>query len=1464
MFQRLLIALAMIASAIAACGQAADSPSFTAKELAQGWLDGAVLAKPRHERLATVDSEEANEGWAVKRKFDLFGGLRVFTLKPGDTPAAAIARLSATGRYEFVDRDYIKHAYAKASGPPNDTNYSSQWGLNNTGSNPNVDGPGIPGADIHAVSAWMNTRYDAPNVVVCTLDTGVRLTHQDLAGNLWTNPSPNGSVGATYDGTPYTFQYVNALHGINATVNSGSANSGNPSDNNGHGTHVAGIIGAIGNNGIDVSGVAWSVQLMPLKFLNASGEGTTEAEITCLEFALAHGAQIVNGSFGSNAYDSSEYSALQALDASGIIFVFAAGNQAEDNSLTPSYPASYALNNIVAVAASDNRDDVIFFSSYGSGNVDLGAPGYEILSTYNTSDTATQILSGTSMATPFVTGSVALLKAQFPGDTPRQLINRLLRHVDPDSNFNGRVQTGGRLDLAAALASAQGDNTPFNDAFASRAQLSGSCLSVRSSNVGATRESGEPVIMGNAGGASLWWQWTAPASGSVTLATTGSSYATLVGVYTGASLGSLVPVAANSTAGAGASSVTFTAQAGTTYQLTVDGQNGASGLTILLLNYNNDTFALATALAGTSTGITSTTRFASRESGEPKILGYAGGHSVWYSWTAPKTGQFQVAAFSYDFDPLLAVYTGSSVSALTLVPGAAVAGGPIVSSDNIPASICLCTIQATAGTTYEITVDGNTDSSTGLSSGQFTLTIADSLWQAVTQDSITCAPAVGTDGAVYVGSDDGSFYAFNSNGSTRWVYTPSSTSYAFDTSAAAIAGDGTVYAASSNGGPICAFNSSGGLKWSMSLPANAIVNGAAALGSLSAMDDTLYVKAQDGNLYAVNTTNQTVRWTYAVPGLSYAPPSVGSDGTVYIGADNGVFYAISPSGTLKWSFTADAAIYTAPAIDGSGNLYFGTLGGSFYSVTQSGGLRWEHTVGNSISSSPALGSGGLVTFGSYDRHLYALNTSTGALQWSYPLGSEVRASSPAVDCNGVIYVGCYDNNVYAINPDGSLNRTFATAGWVRSSPVIFGTNLYFGSYDHKLYAFDIGSYASSSPWPMLLAGPQRQGSASQNLPSITAQPVAQSVKAGASPTLSVAATGASGYQWQLNGVDVSGATNSTLTLPNIGTTQMGSYAVVVSNGSSSVTSNAAAVTVAVNSHLYAISSRAYLGTGQDQNIVSGFYTGDGSGTKNIVVCGIGPGLGVESPSLSGLTLTAPRLTLLNASGSTLDTNSAWRGVQILANAIATVYLSPYFTQPSSTDTAIYTSVPAGPNIGYTAQIDTLNNSPGIALATIYDADSYTGSPASHLTGIATRALVGVDSLNQSLLGGFYIGGTGSQTVLIVAIGPGLAPLVSGQTLAKPVLTLYDANSNVIATNAGWGNAIVFGNSPVSAGIQPATASIIGSATGSDLLAPGSADCAMVVTLPTGSTGIAGYSAKVSSGDSTTGIAMIEIYNVPAP
>jgi hypothetical protein len=412
--------------------------------------------------------------------------------------------------------------------------------------------------------------------------------------------------------------------------------------------------------------------------------------------------------------------------------------------------------------------------------------------------------------------------------------------------------------------------------------------------------------------------------------------------------------------------------------------------------------------------------------------------------------------------------------------------------------------------------------------------------------------------------------------------------------------------------------------------------------------------------------------------------------------------------------------------------------------------------------------------------------------------------------------------------------------------MLSGTPTAAGTYAINLTAYEYNNGAGLSTAPFSytvdVSGP----------PVITTQPAPQTVNAGASPTLSVTSSGATSYQWQLNGSSIVGATNPTLSLTNIGTTQAGSYTVVV-NGL--VTSSAAAMTVNVGSSLYNISSRAYLGSGTDQNIVAGFYT-NGSGSKNVVLGGIGPDLAVIDPALSGLNLTNPKLTLFNGGGTVLATNTAWGGSQTLINALASVYAPPLPT--NSNDTVIFTSVPAGPGIGYTAEMDGLNNTTGIALIEAYDYDSYTGTPASNLINISTRAFVGTG--NDVLVAGFWTIGSTSQTLLIRAVGPGLAasdPALSGLTLVTPTLTLYDSSGKIIATNTGWGNAPVAGNSTVAAGIQPATTAIMNSVYASSIAA-GSTDCAMVVTLPSN----AGYTVQVNGVNSTTGVALVEVYNVP--
>jgi hypothetical protein len=247
---------------------------------------------------------------------------------------------------------------------------------------------------------------------------------------------------------------------------------------------------------------------------------------------------------------------------------------------------------------------------------------------------------------------------------------------------------------------------------------------------------------------------------------------------------------------------------------------------------------------------------------------------------------------------------------------------------------------------------------------------------------------------------------------------------------------------------------------------------------------------------------------------------------------------------------------------------------------------------------------------------------------------------------------------------------------------------------------------------------------------------------------------------------------------------------------------------------------------------------------------------VVDPPLAGLTLANPKLTLFNGSAATLQTNTAWGGGQNLISAFASVYAAPL--QSGSNDTAIYTSVPAGSGIGYTAEVDGLNNGTGIALVEVYDYDSYTGTPASRLINISTRAFVGTG--NDVLVAGFWTIGSTSQTVLIRAVGPGLAAgnsALNGLTLATPTLTLYDSTGAIIATNTGWGNGPIAGGSAVAAGIQPATTAIMNGVYASTI-APGSTDCAMVVTLPAN----AGYTAQVSGVGSTTGIALVEVYNLP--
>jgi subtilisin family serine protease len=359
--------------------------------------------------------------------------LDVVALPPHADRAQIMASYRHSREVAYVEPNYKVYA----SMTPNDPQFTNLWGLLNTGA-----GGGTPGIDIGATNAWTLSTGDS-NVIVAIIDTGIDYSHPDLASNMWINTAEAlGITGEDDDNNGI----IDDIHGARWTDGTGTATSGDPDDDHYHGTHVAGTIGAIGNNGHAVVGVNWTVRLMALKFLNSQGSGYIADAVSALEYALDKGIPVSNNSWGGGGFSQAMSDMLSTAEEQGHLFIAAAGNSGTDNDRNPHYPSSYIHENVLAVAAGDRCDRNASFTCYGLTSVDIAAPGVDILSTVPGEGLNT--LNGTSMATPHVSGAAALLLALNPSASWRQLKDWIMGGAIRSSSWQGLTVTGGRLHLA--------------------------------------------------------------------------------------------------------------------------------------------------------------------------------------------------------------------------------------------------------------------------------------------------------------------------------------------------------------------------------------------------------------------------------------------------------------------------------------------------------------------------------------------------------------------------------------------------------------------------------------------------------------------------------------------------------------------------------------------------------------------------------------------------------------------------------------------------------------------------------------------------------------------------------------------------------------------------------------------------------------------------------------------------------
>ncbi len=617
-------------------------------------------------------------------------------------------------------------------------------------------------------------------------------------------------------------------------------------------------------------------------------------------------------------------------------------------------------------------------------------------------------------------------------------------------------------------------------------------------------------------------------------------------------------------------------------------------------------------------------------------------------------------------------------------------------------------------------------------------------------------------------------------------------------SSPAVSADGsTVYVGveRGGGGRVVALTADGVRKWDVGLAEP--VDSSPSVGP----DGTVYIGCVDGRVYALNPANGATKWTFNSRGFVTSSPAIGLDGTVYFGSSTGKLHALTPEGGERWNFVTGGGIDSSPAIGADGTIFFGSDDKFIYAVSPAGGLKWRFATGGRVFASPAIGPDGTLYVGSGDQKMYAISPE-GALRWEFLTNGDIQ-SSAALGADGTVYFASADGNFYALNPaldEGQrvkwvtgIRASAASTAAVRGDGVII-----FGADDDKVRALNPSD--GSLRWIFSAAD------------DVESSPIV-------APDGSIYVGSFDGFLYKINGNGSPLSAYSSWPAFRRDLTHAGRVGAKTGGG-----------------RLANLSTRAQVGDAD--TLIAGFFVqGTGANARAYLVRGVGPALGQFG--VAGM--PDPRLQVFSGAVA-LGANDNWgTGPSPFGVADTGLAVGAFPLPEGGKDAAIVLALPAGL---YTAHVTSNDARGGVVLVEAYDAIG--GDPAVRLVNLSTRGRVGVDA--NALFAGVVVGGTAPTRLLLRGIGPGLAQFRVSGVLARPTLALFSGpgGGTLLQSNTGW----------TTDGLKT-DLEVAANAVAAFPLLDGSADCAMVVTVDPGA-----YTIRISGVGNTTGEALVEIYVLP--